>query len=90
MGRAGPAGPAQPNPGPAHQRRPMTSPECSYVRVRHIVKDMNQKKRRDKVLFTAVVMMATIRQVKGQLLGITRVIKRRRENMYNNFTGRRD
>ena len=27
MGRAGPAGPARPNPGPAHQRRPMTSPD---------------------------------------------------------------
>ena len=51
---------------------------------------MNQKKRRDEVLFAAVVMMATIRQVKGQLLGITRVIKRRRENMYNNFTGNRE
>ena len=62
----------------------------SYVRILYIVNDMNQKKRRDKVLFTAVVMMATIRQVKGQLLGITRVIKRRRENMYNNFTGRRE
>ena len=62
----------------------------SYVRILYIVNDMNQKKRRDKVLFTAVVMMATIRQVKGQLLGITRVIKRRRENMYNNFTGNRE
>ena len=62
----------------------------SYVRILYIVNDMNQKKRRDEVLFAAVVMMATIRQVKGQLLGITRVIKRRRENMYNNFTGNRE
>ena len=31
MARPGPAGPALPNPGPAHQRRPMTSPKklCS-------------------------------------------------------------
>ena len=26
MGRAGLAGPARPSPGPAHKRRPMTSP----------------------------------------------------------------
>ena len=42
------------------------------------------KIRQDKVLFTACVMMATNRQVKGQLLGITRVIarNRRRENCF--------
>ena len=43
VGRAGPAGPAQPDPGPAYHRRPMTSPEHSYVRVLYIVNDLNQK-----------------------------------------------
>ena len=68
MGWAGPAGPAQYNPGPVDQGRPMTSPEYSNVRILYIVNDMNQKKRRDKVLFTAVVIMATNMQAKGQLL----------------------
>ena len=31
----------------------------SYVRILNIVNNMNQKKRRDKVLFTAVVMMGS-------------------------------
>ena len=68
MGWAGPAGPAQYNPWPVHQRRLMTSPEYSYVRMLYFVNDMKQKKRRDKVLFTAVVIMATNMQAKGQLL----------------------
>ena len=64
------------------RRRKYLYDKYSYVRIRHTVNDMNKKKRRDKVLFTAPGSKSTNRQVEGQLLGVTPVIERKwwREN----------